>query len=109
IAHVSSVKVPVLSPSSIPTIWEEIQDLTGPSLGIFPIASRNCHSKIGFTGKVIINACRLNSDFLGKFTEVQAVVTTGLCSLSGCCQDSFSGTLMRYVHCIATVSLCVGR
>ncbi|MCW4589046.1 hypothetical protein NO263_00300, partial [Gluconacetobacter entanii] len=26
------VKVPVLSPSSIPTIWEEIQDLTGPSL-----------------------------------------------------------------------------
>ncbi|MCW4592483.1 hypothetical protein NO219_00505, partial [Gluconacetobacter entanii] len=32
IAHVSSVKVPVLSPSSIPTIWEEIQDLTGPSL-----------------------------------------------------------------------------
>ncbi|MGD7071119.1 hypothetical protein, partial [Acetobacter sp. AAB5] len=31
IAHVSSVKVPVLSPSSIPTIWEEIQDLTGPS------------------------------------------------------------------------------
>ncbi|KAA8432394.1 hypothetical protein FKW50_09300, partial [Acetobacter pomorum] len=30
IAHVSSVKVPVLSPSSIPTIWEEIQDLTGP-------------------------------------------------------------------------------
>ncbi|WP_239019525.1 hypothetical protein, partial [Novacetimonas pomaceti] len=32
IAHVSSVKVPVLSPSSIPTIWEEIQDLTGPNL-----------------------------------------------------------------------------
>ncbi|PYD48239.1 hypothetical protein C3920_05495, partial [Novacetimonas pomaceti] len=31
IAHVSSVKVPVLSPSSIPTIWEEIQDLTGPN------------------------------------------------------------------------------
>ncbi|WP_148089138.1 hypothetical protein, partial [Acetobacter pasteurianus] len=26
-----SVKVPVLSPSSIPTIWEEIQDLTGPT------------------------------------------------------------------------------
>ncbi|KGB26533.1 Ferrichrome-iron receptor [Acetobacter pomorum] len=23
--------MPVLSPSSIPTIWEEIQDLTGPS------------------------------------------------------------------------------
>ncbi|KAA8386362.1 hypothetical protein FOH24_15135, partial [Acetobacter tropicalis] len=32
IAHVSSVKVPVLSPSSIPTIWEEIQDLTGPRI-----------------------------------------------------------------------------
>ncbi|WP_238704109.1 hypothetical protein, partial [Acetobacter sp. DmW_125129] len=32
IAHVSSVKVPVPSPSSIPTIWEEFQALTGPSL-----------------------------------------------------------------------------
>ncbi|ANA15229.1 transposase (plasmid) [Acetobacter oryzifermentans] len=27
--------MPVLSPSSIPTIWEEIQDLTGPSNATF--------------------------------------------------------------------------
>ena len=31
IAHVSSVKVPVPSPSSIPIIWEVFQVLTGPS------------------------------------------------------------------------------
>ncbi|WP_264997199.1 hypothetical protein, partial [Komagataeibacter xylinus] len=30
----SSVKVPVLSPSSIPTIWEETQDLTGPNRAV---------------------------------------------------------------------------